>query len=75
MVSSISRKYLIHLTQALQIGQLALKHRSNDTQKQRMICLVGSTIAEDAETLKIFAKKLKKNNVAVDLVCFGDCSE
>ena len=30
---------------------------------------------EDADTLKIFAKKLKKNQVAVDLICFGDCSE
>lgn len=35
---------------------------------------MGSTIAEDADTLKIFGKKLKKNGVAVDLVCFGDCS-
>ena len=25
--------------------------------------------------MKILAKKLKKNGVAVDLVCFGDCSE
>lgn len=40
-----------------------------------MICFVGSSVLEDAETLKILAKKLKKNGVAVDLVCFGDCSE
>lgn len=40
-----------------------------------MICFVGSTIKEDVETLKILAKKLKKNAVAVDIVCFGDCSE
>jgi 26S proteasome regulatory subunit N10 len=39
-----------------------------------MICLIGSTISEDVETLKILAKKLKKNNVAVDLVVFGDVS-
>lgn len=37
-----------------------------------MICFIGSTITEDVETLKILAKKLKKNNVAVDLVVFGD---
>ena len=40
-----------------------------------MVCFIGSSIAEDADTLKIFGKKLKKNGVAVDLVCFGDCSE
>jgi len=51
-----------------------LKHRANDTQKQRIVCFVASTIAEDVDTLKIFAKKLKKNAVAVDLICFGDVS-
>jgi 26S proteasome regulatory subunit N10 len=56
----------------LQIGSLALKHRANETQKQRIICFVASTIAEDVDTLKIFAKKLKKNGVAVDIICFGD---
>jgi 26S proteasome regulatory subunit N10 len=40
-----------------------------------MICFIGSTIVEDVETLKILAKKLKKNAVAVDIICFGDCSE
>lgn len=40
-----------------------------------MVCFVGSTIREDIETLKILAKKLKKNAVAVDIVCFGDVSE
>ena len=52
-----------------------MKHRINETQKQRIICFVGSTIAEDAETLKIIGKKMKKNGVAVDLICFGDCSD
>lgn len=31
--------------QAIQIGALSLKHRQNETQKQRMICFIGSTIA------------------------------
>ena len=52
-----------------------MKHRANDTQKQRIVCFVASTIAEDIDTLKIFAKKLKKNGVAVDIISFGDCSE
>ena len=40
-----------------------------------MVCFIGSTIEEDVETLKILGKKLKKNQIAVDLVCFGDCSD
>lgn len=60
--------------QAIQIGALTLKHRSNDTQKQRIICFIGSTVVEDVETLKILAKKLKKNAIAVDVVCYGDIS-
>ena len=36
---------------------------------------MGSRIREDVETLKIIGKKLKKNSVAVDMICFGDCSE
>jgi 26S proteasome regulatory subunit N10 len=38
------------------------------------VCFIASTIVEDPDTLKIFAKKLKKNNIAIDLICFGDCS-
>lgn len=74
MANCTSLRYFLSLAQALQIGALALKHRSNDTQKQRLVCFIGSTIVEDADTLKIFAKKLKKNGISVDLVCFGDCS-
>ena len=59
----------------MQVGALALKHRSNETQKQRMVCFIGSTVQEDVETLKILGKKLKKNNIAVDLVCFGDVTQ
>ena len=40
-----------------------------------MVCFIGSTIQEDSETLKILGKKLKKNNVSVDLICFGDVTE
>ena len=74
MDNYILLKYLFLKIQALQIGSLALKHRANETQKQRIICFVASTIVEDVDTLKIFAKKLKKNGVAVDIICFGDVS-
>ena len=72
-VTSFHSSTFYHI-QAIQIGALTLKHRSNDTQKQRIICFIGSTVAEDVETLKILAKKLKKNMIAVDVVCYGDTS-
>jgi hypothetical protein len=52
--------------------QLVLKHRENKNQKQRIIALVGSPIAEDEKNLVKLGKKLKKNNVAVDIVNFGE---
>lgn len=52
--------------------QLALKHRQNKAQRQRIIVFVGSPIAEDEKTLVKLARKMKKNNVAVDFVNFGE---
>lgn len=55
--------------------QLALKHRQNKNQKQRIIVFVGSPIEEDEKSLVKLGKKLKKNNVAVDIVNFGEEAE
>jgi len=52
--------------------QLALKHRQNKSQRQRIIVFVGSPIVEDEKTLVKLAKKMKKNNVAIDFVNFGE---
>ncbi|KAJ3318197.1 proteasome regulatory particle base subunit rpn10, partial [Gonapodya sp. JEL0774] len=60
---------------AVQIAQLVLKHRQNKNQRQRIIAFVGSPLAEDEKTLSRIAKKLKKNNVAVDVINFGEESE
>ncbi|KAF5840711.1 hypothetical protein DUNSADRAFT_15806 [Dunaliella salina] len=56
---------------AVQIAQLALKHRQNKNQRQRVVIFVASPIREDRDTLVKIAKKLKKNSVAVDVVSFG----
>lgn len=58
----------IHLSTALQIAQLALKHRLNKNQKQRIIVFVASPVKEDEKALETLGKKLKKNGVAVDVV-------
>jgi 26S proteasome regulatory subunit N10 len=55
--------------------QLALKHRQNKNQKQRIIVFVGSPVDEDEKSLVKLGKKLKKNNVAVDVVNFGEEAE
>jgi len=61
---------------ALAVAQLALKHRENKNLRQRIIVFVGSPPGEgedrDEQAMIRLAKKLKKNNVAVDIVAFGD---
>jgi 26S proteasome regulatory subunit N10 len=61
---------------AIAIAQLALKHRPNKALRQRVVVFVGSPLEDaspDAERALIrLAKKLKKNNVALDVIAFGD---
>ncbi|TPX33617.1 hypothetical protein SmJEL517_g03550 [Synchytrium microbalum] len=64
-----------NLNTGVQIATLALKHRQNKNQRQRVIVFVGSPVAEDEATLVKLGKKLKKNNVAVDIVNFGEETE
>eukprot|EP00158_Paraphelidium_tribonemae_P003883 Partr_v1_DN26444_c0_g1_i3_m24147 putative 26S proteasome nonATPase regulatory subunit len=59
----------------IQVAQLMLKHRQNKNQRQRIVVFVGSPVVEDDKTLVKLAKKLKKNNVAVDLISFGEEQE
>lgn len=64
------------LVTSLNVAQLALKHRQNRNQKQRVVCLVGSPLGNTSgsELVKL-GKKMKKNNVAVDIVSFGEDAE
>jgi 26S proteasome regulatory subunit N10 len=84
----------IDLPTALNVAQLALKHRENKNQRQRIVVFLGSPLVDpfssgtgvgigsssdntgkgssSEEALVKLGKKLKKNNVAVDLVLFGD---
>ncbi|MCJ1474316.1 hypothetical protein MMC13_002974 [Lambiella insularis] len=61
-----------YLATGIQIAGLALKHRQNKSQKQRIIVFTCSTIHEDEASLVKLAKKMKKTGVAVDFVAFGD---
>jgi len=62
----------VSLIQGVQIAQLALKHRQNKNQRQRIVAFIGSPLEDEERALVKVAKKLKKNNVSVDVVCFGD---
>ncbi|TIB06579.1 hypothetical protein E3P96_00298 [Wallemia ichthyophaga] len=59
----------------VQVAQLALKHRQNKVQRQRIVAFIGSPVSEEVNELEKLGKKLKKNNVAVDLVVFGEVDE
>lgn len=65
----------IDIPTAIAIAQLALKHRENKNLRQRIIVFVASPLegpAADEKAMVKLAKKLKKNNVAVDVVSYGD---
>lgn len=65
----------LHLATGLQVAALALKHRQNKVQHQRIIAFVGSPILDTERDLEKLAKKLKKNNVAVDIINYGEESD
>ncbi|KAG7134683.1 26S proteasome non-ATPase regulatory subunit 4 like protein [Verticillium longisporum] len=60
-----------HLATGIQVAGLALKHRQNKSQRQRIIVFVCSPIEEEEKKLVQLAKKMKKGNVSVDFVLFG----
>ena len=63
------------LATAISVAQLALKHRRDKNLRQRIVAFVGSPLTGDAgdqPSMVKLAKKLKKNNVAVDVVAFGE---
>jgi len=66
---------VVNLSAGLQVAGLALKHRQNKNQRQRIVVFVGSPVAEEESALVKLGKKLKKNSVAVDIVNFGEEAE
>ncbi|KAG5519961.1 hypothetical protein PMAC_000238 [Pneumocystis sp. 'macacae'] len=64
-----------HIYTGIKVAHLALKHRPEKRQKQRIIVFIGSPILEDEKALVALARKMKKNNVAVDFINFGEIYE
>ena len=63
------------ITSTLSIAILCLKHRINKNQKQRIILFIGSPVQAKKENIIQIGKKLKKYNVAVDIISFGHVEE
>mmetsp|Transcript_49163 Transcript_49163/g.81728 ORF Transcript_49163/g.81728 Transcript_49163/m.81728 type:complete len:370 (+) Transcript_49163:81-1190(+) len=64
-----------HLLDSLKVAQLCLRHRNNKRQRQRIISFVGSPIAADKKDLTTLGRQLKKNNIALDIISFGEVFE
>ncbi|ONK72636.1 uncharacterized protein A4U43_C04F21460 [Asparagus officinalis] len=62
----------MNLTAGIQIAQLALKHRQNKNQQQRIIVFAGGPVKYEKKTLEAIGRKLKKNSVSLDVVDFGE---
>lgn len=61
-----------HFSSGIQVAALALKHRQNKVQSQRIVIFVGSPVNETEKELEKLAKKMKKNNIAIDIINFGE---
>jgi 26S proteasome regulatory subunit N10 len=57
------------------IASLALKHRQNKSQRQRVVVFVCSPIEEDKASLVKLAKRMKKIGLSIDIVAFGDLTD
>ncbi|XP_028774563.1 26S proteasome non-ATPase regulatory subunit 4 homolog [Neltuma alba] len=65
----------MNLAAGIQVAQLALKHRQNKKQQQRIIIFAGSPVKHEKKMLEMIGRKLKKNSVALDIINFGEEDE
>ncbi len=63
------------LSTAVQIAQLALKHRKNKNGGQRIIAFVGGPLEDSVAAFQKIGKNLKKNNVAIDIISLGEIDQ
>lgn len=61
-----------NLINGIQVACLALRNRQNKNQRQRIVVFIGSPIKESEKDLTTLAIKLKKNNISIDFINFGE---
>eukprot|EP01055_Gregarina_sp_Pseudo9_P005170 Gregarina_sp_Pseudo_9__5169@NODE_555_length_2587_cov_44_169545_g524_i0_p1_GENE_NODE_555_length_2587_cov_44_169545_g524_i0NODE_555_length_2587_cov_44_169545_g524_i0_p1_ORF_typecomplete_len346_score65_91VWA_2/PF13519_6/5_9e13VWA_2/PF13519_6/7_5e03Ssl1/PF04056_14/1e09VWA/PF00092_28/9_9e05Med25_VWA/PF11265_8/0_0069RE_R_Pab1/PF09522_10/0_34RE_R_Pab1/PF09522_10/1_3e04UIM/PF02809_20/28UIM/PF02809_20/7_8_NODE_555_length_2587_cov_44_169545_g524_i0681105 len=59
----------------IQTAQLALKHRLNRNQRQRIVLFVCSPIEATEKQMEVIGKTLKKNNISLDIISFGEVKD
>lgn len=68
----IEPKGFLNFMTGIKIAHLALKHRQGKNHKMRIVIFVGSPLELDEKDLEKQAKRLKKENVSVDIINFGE---
>lgn len=61
-----------NILSAIQVAQLVLKHRQNANQKQRIVVFAGSPLKADIAAVERVNLMLRKNNISIDAVSFGN---
>jgi 26S proteasome regulatory subunit N10 len=69
--ASVNAGGSLHFSHGLQIAQLALSHRINRRHEARIVAFVGSPVQDDGKELEKLAKRLRKDDIAVDIIAFG----
>lgn len=62
----------INFVSAIRIAHLVLKHRQGRNHRTRIVVFVGSPVDDDEKELVKLAKRLRKENVNVDIINFGE---
>lgn len=60
-----------NFTRAIQIATLCLKHRTEKKLAQRIIVFTASPLQESVKSLEELGKKLKKNQIAIEIINLG----
>jgi len=71
-VNKIQIKGEANFSKSIDIACLALKHRTNKNSRQRIVTMVASPLNEAESDLKTLGKKLRRNNVAIDVINLGE---
>jgi len=74
-INEIKVRGSCNLISGIKVGQLALKHRQNKNQRQRIVVFVASPIKHTVKELETLGKNLKKNNVSIDIISIGECED
>jgi 26S proteasome regulatory subunit N10 len=57
---------------AVKVAQLSLKHRMNKNQKSRVVIFCGHPLEEELDEFEKLGKRLRQNNVAIDVINFAN---